>query len=434
VLDPTKILPRDEQFLSDVLSAMEDGLKAAQTIAGGGPPDVDVLNEYAAALEVLRVGTLQKRLSAGWIQPTEDDVRSALHLVQLVREGARSEALIEPALRATRVMTDPMELGAFHVALVCLQDEARRVRHLEAIKEVLDQTMALFERGCNVAGFVPTPVDLANVRRLREFAAAEGAEAQAPRLRLVKELLARLPPDSTVDALGLQFALRFLYRGRDKSHVWTPEDTNAPQLLVAFFDGAKAAHAIAEGSAPNLATLVAAADALQEIHRRISLGDDSFVWVKPTEEDVQTVRHLALLVRQGAPSPALVEPARRAVRVATDPQMLNRFQRALYCLEDETCRKKHLGRIKEALDQAAGLFERGVRVAGFVSTPLDLAGVRRLREIAATDGAEALAERGRLVKRLRGRLPPSPVYSTTDPELRDFSRSIFHPEEDVDDC
>ncbi|HZF52155.1 MAG TPA: hypothetical protein VE093_26055 [Polyangiaceae bacterium] len=432
MLDPTKIPPRDadrdvwEQFLNDFDRAEEDGLKAALAVAGGGPPDVNVLDEYAQALEVQRVAIAQKRLHCGWDEPTEDNVQSARHLVQLVREGAPSEALIEPALRAARVQTDPVELREFHVALVCLEDEARRVRHLEAIKEVLDQTVALFERGCNVAGFVPTPVDLANVRRLWEIAATEGAEAQAPRLRLVKELLARLPPGSIVDALELQFALRILYRGREKSRVWTPSDMHPGELVVAFYNGARAAQTIADGGAPNLDALAAGAEALAEIHLRFSRGSADFAWLKPTEDDVQNARHLAELVRQGAPSPALVEPARRAVRVATDSKALARFQRILVCLEDETCRAMHLERLKEELDLGVMLFERGVRVAGFASTPLDLASARRLREIVATDGAEAQAPRLRLVKELQARLPPGSTREPFGPE--EFDRILYQPD------
>jgi hypothetical protein len=217
MLDPTKIPPRDagsevrEQFLEDLISATDDGLKAARTVAAGGPPDIDVLNNYAQALEVIRIEVAQKRLSFGWVVPAEDDVQSARHLVELIREGAPREALIEPARRAARVMTDPWELEAFHGALYCLESEASRVQHLARIVEVLDQTLGLFERGCNVAGFVPTPVDIANVRRLRETAATEGAEAQAERLRLVKELLARLPPHSTVNAFPREETARFLY-------------------------------------------------------------------------------------------------------------------------------------------------------------------------------------------------------------------------------
>jgi hypothetical protein len=152
----------------------------------------------------------------------------------------------------------------------------------------------------------------------------------------VKELLARLPPGSIVDALELQFALRILYRGREKSRVWTPSDMHPGELIVAFYNGARAAQTIADGGAPNLDALAAGAEALAEIHLRFSRGTADFAWIKPTEDDVQNARHLAALVRQGAPSPALVEPARRAVRVATDSEALARFQRILVCLEDET--------------------------------------------------------------------------------------------------
>lgn len=420
MLDPTKIPPRGadpdamEQLLGDLMSAMDDGLKAAQTVASGGPPDVNVLDEYVQALEVLRVGIAQKRLSAGWDEPTEDNVRNARHLVELIREGAPSEALIEPALRAARVQTDPVELREFHAALLCLENEAARARHIEVLKEILDQTVALFERGCNVAGFVPTPLDLANVRRLREIAAADGAEALAERLRLVEELLARLPPGSTVDALGREYVASILYRGREKRHKLTTSDMAPGELAVAFFDGVKAALAIADDDAPDLDVLAAAAEALEEILRRFSSGTADFAFLKPTEDDVQNARHLAELVRQGAPSPELVEPARRAVRVATDPYALVRLERALFCLNDETCRAKDLDRIKEVLDRAVVLFERGVRIAGFVSTPVDLASARRLREIAATDGAEAQAERLRLVKEFLARLPSFSTVGATE--------------------
>jgi len=122
MLDPTKIPSNAdgevwEQFFNDLHRAEEDGLKAARTVAGGGPPDVKVLDAYAQALEVLRVAVAQKKLR-GWFQPTKDDVQNARRLVQLIREGAPSEALIEPALRAARVMTDPVELREFHAALL----------------------------------------------------------------------------------------------------------------------------------------------------------------------------------------------------------------------------------------------------------------------------------------------------------------------------
>jgi len=416
MLDRTKIPPRGadrevwEQFLDALATATSDGLKAARLVAGGGPPDVKVLDEYAQALEVQRVAIAQNRLSCGWEQPTEDDVRNARYLVQLIREGAPSEALIEPALRVVRAQTDPVELRELHAALLCLEDEASRGRHLAAIKDVLDQTAALFERGCNVAGFEPTPQDLANVRRLREIAAMDGAEVQASRQRLVKELLARLPPGSNIDAFGPEYVVRFLYRNSNKYRAWKPSDMDPQSLVVEFSGGVIAADAITDGGAPNLDELAAAAVALEEIHLRFSSGTADFALLKPTLDDVQSAHHLAELVRRGAPSPELVEPARRVVRVSADPYALARLRSALLCLNDETCRAKDLERIHEVLDRAVVLFERGVRVAGFASTPLDLASVRRLREIAATDGAEAMAERLRVIKELLARLPTFSIF------------------------
>jgi hypothetical protein len=198
--DYTKIPPRDAdpevmcQYLADSLDAMCDGAEAAKAVAEGGTPNVDVLDEYAQAMEGLRIGVENKRLSSDWIEPTEEDVRNARALVQLVREGAPAEALIEPARRAARVSTDPWALGGYQSALLFLEDEDARVKHQDRIKQVLDRTIAMFERGCRVAGFVPTASDLATVRRLRELATEDGGEASLERRRLVKEGLARLPP------------------------------------------------------------------------------------------------------------------------------------------------------------------------------------------------------------------------------------------------
>lgn len=196
MLDPTNIPTRDadvevrEQFLDDVLSGIIDGMRAARAVANGGPPDVDVLHEYAQALEVLRVGDASCN---GFLEPTEDDVRSVRHLVQLVRDGAPRDALIEPARRAERVVADGWELERFQSALICLEDDASRIQHFDRIREVLDLSIALFARGCRAAGFVSTPADVVNVKRLREIMAAEGAQAEEERLRLVRELEARLP-------------------------------------------------------------------------------------------------------------------------------------------------------------------------------------------------------------------------------------------------
>jgi hypothetical protein len=214
MLEPTNLPHRDadievqEQFLDDLMTAYIDGLRAARAVADGGPPDAGMLHEYAQALEIFRIGVLRGGPSAsGFLEPTEDDVRNARHLVQLVREGAPSEALVEPARRAARVVTDGWDLERFQSALFCLEDEASRIQHIERIQEVLDLTIALFERGCRAASFVSTPLDIANVRRLREVAAADGAEALAERMGLVKELQARLPRSGSD-------AARFLYLKR----------------------------------------------------------------------------------------------------------------------------------------------------------------------------------------------------------------------------
>src|SRR5262249_39851060 len=65
----------------------------------------------------------------------------------------------------------------------------------DAVREMLDMAAAFFERGGNVAGFVPTCEDLERVRRLRDLVTAANEEELAERHRLAKELWARLPPD-----------------------------------------------------------------------------------------------------------------------------------------------------------------------------------------------------------------------------------------------
>ena len=208
--------PEDKgQILDDLQSAIIEGMRAARSVAKGGPPDVDLLDDYAQALEGMRIGVAHKLLSmSGWLEPTEDEVRTARHLVQLVREGAPSEALIEPARQAARVVTDGWDLERFQSALYCLEDEALCVQHLERIQEVLDLTIALFERGCRAASFVAAPADVANVRHLREIVVPDGAAALAERLRLVQELDGRLPPHSLLDRTDREEIQRFLYLKR----------------------------------------------------------------------------------------------------------------------------------------------------------------------------------------------------------------------------
>jgi hypothetical protein len=203
MLDPAKIDRSSGQeawadYLDRIQSAMIDGMRAAQAVVEGRPPNVGVLTEYAAAMAALHVETAQKRVSFDWIEPTDDDVENARRLVQLAREGAQHDALLEPAQRAARVVTDAWDLERFHAALYCLQDDTFQAQHRGEIQEAIRLTVALFERGCRVAGFVPAADDVARLRRLHEVAREDGAEAREERRRLVLALEARLPPHSNV--------------------------------------------------------------------------------------------------------------------------------------------------------------------------------------------------------------------------------------------
>jgi len=296
-----------EDILDYVGSALIDGEEAASTIVSGGEPDLEKLERWAEAMEVFRVELANRRIYAGWLRPTEEDVSAARHLVQLVRDGVPREALVEPARRVFRVTADPQALTALRSVLPWLaggsgaltegaevakgiatgtgepdlqklerwaedmevfrgeitrmagggallrptEEDVSAARHLvqlvrdgvppdaliEAawrvfdmagdadslkrrgatyarlgdektahiffsvarqpgeVRAFLDSAIDLFERGGNVAGFVPTPDDLSRVRRLRELAMADSGEELAERRRLAKELWARLPQD-----------------------------------------------------------------------------------------------------------------------------------------------------------------------------------------------------------------------------------------------
>jgi hypothetical protein len=189
-----------EETVFFVMDGISDGEKAAWSVATGGEPDLEQLDRFAEALDVLRQGMTSGRLYGGW-EPTEEDVRAARHLAQLVREGAPREALIEPARRAACVVTDPCALGQLCNILPWLAGEARRIADGEGppkpdrVREMLDGAAAYFERGGDVAGFVPSPEDLARVQRLRELVTVESDDELAERQRLARELWARLPQE-----------------------------------------------------------------------------------------------------------------------------------------------------------------------------------------------------------------------------------------------
>jgi hypothetical protein len=200
------------QYLDDLLSAMIDGHSEVRALMAGGAADLETLEKYAEALETLRVGIADKKLHFGWIVPTEEDVANARRLVRLVREGAPAGALIEPAVAVARVTTDADNLERFHAALLCLRDETFRAQHLPRVLEVLDLTSAAFERGCRAAGFVAASGHVADVRHLRDLAAADRPEALADCVRLAKDLEASLPPHSVLYVLPRERIPHVLHR------------------------------------------------------------------------------------------------------------------------------------------------------------------------------------------------------------------------------
>lgn len=193
-------LEANEEYLERFMRAMDRGMAAVQALAAGGPPDADGLDAYAEVLDALRIGAEDGTLSAGaFLEPTEDDVSKARVLAELVRDGAAHEVLVEAARSARRVVTDGADLLMFQAALFCLEDEASAIAHLDRIREVLAETILLFDRGCRASTFISTPADVAQVRRLRELVLSDGAEVAAERRQLVHDLGARLPRTGGID-------------------------------------------------------------------------------------------------------------------------------------------------------------------------------------------------------------------------------------------
>jgi hypothetical protein len=192
----------DTTDMGDLLTALSDGEDHALIAATGGEPDLEKLERYAQALEVLRRGVADGTLWFGWVRPTEEDVGAASQLVDLARGGAPREALAEPAWKAYRAVADPGSLYSMGTVLPQLAGEpCKHEGSPEKVLYLLDRGIAFFERGGTVAGFTPTPEDLARVRRLREIATTEGAEALEERKRLVAELWARYPKDAVSEGI-----------------------------------------------------------------------------------------------------------------------------------------------------------------------------------------------------------------------------------------
>jgi hypothetical protein len=185
----------------DVGCALIEGEEAAQAILAGGEPDLSALDRLAEAFEVLRDGIANGTWWAGWVRPNDEDVRVAQRLLELARSNAPREELIEPARHVFRVTADPTALTGLCDVLPWIAGEARRIpgfndAPLDDVCACLDRALAFFERGGNVAGFVPTPEDLSLVQRLRALVTADAGEALAERQRLAKEMWARLPQDN----------------------------------------------------------------------------------------------------------------------------------------------------------------------------------------------------------------------------------------------
>jgi len=190
----------------DVGCAMVEGEDAVQTILAGGELDLEALDRLAEAFEVLRDGIANGTWGAGWVMPNDEDVRMAQRLVELARTNAPREELIEPARHVFRVTADPTALNGLCHVLLWLAGEARRGpfsddARLDRVYAALDRAIAFFERGGNVAGFVPTPEDLSRVQRLRALVTVDAGEALAERQRLAKEMWARIPQDSVSEGV-----------------------------------------------------------------------------------------------------------------------------------------------------------------------------------------------------------------------------------------
>lgn len=192
----------DTKDTMDLAHAFIEGERNVGIVANGGKPDSDKLVRLAQAMDALRSGVAAGTMCFGWVRPTEEDVRMAFRLVDLVRNGAPQESLIEPAWHVYRVTADPGALYSLCALLPWLAGEpCEDEPSVENALFNLDAALAFFERGGNVAGFVPTPEDAARVRRLRELVAVEGADALEERRRLAAELWARVPQDNVSEGI-----------------------------------------------------------------------------------------------------------------------------------------------------------------------------------------------------------------------------------------
>jgi hypothetical protein len=198
----TQDLEERDRFVSWLIDSETNGERAALDIIQGGAPDPAALDRWAEAMEAMRQAMAKRTLDAGWMRPTEQDVLDTRRLAQFVRDGAPRDAIVEAAWRVYRVTADPNALYAVAGVLLWLAGEADRSNpmedgppRLDDVQKRIDVALAFFERGGDVAGFVPTAEDVARLRRLREVATADSGADLLERHRLAKEMWARLPQD-----------------------------------------------------------------------------------------------------------------------------------------------------------------------------------------------------------------------------------------------
>lgn len=174
------------------------------------------------------------------------------------------------------------------------------------------------------------------------------------------------------------------------------------EVISALDDGEAAVRACAQGGHADPEALDRYVQALEKFRVGLVAGP-----VKPTEDDVRAVQRLAELVHARAPREELVPCAERALHITEDPgASLNVLCMVLPWLAGQAPglvgfrRAPEPGEVRECLDVAVAFVERGGG-AGFTPLPDDVDRVRRLRELADTDGPD----RRRLASELWGRMP-----------------------------
>lgn len=184
------------QELSSLLDAFTEGEDAARVILEGDEPDLDKIERLAWAMEAFQT---RSELWFGWVRPTEREVGTVHRLIGLVRAGAPRKELIEPAQLVYRSIADPRALYALGSALLYLAGEHCEYEPTPGhLRHTLDRGVAFFERGGDVAGFVPGPHDVARIHRLRDL--VDAPDAHERRL-LAAALWARYPQDPVTEGI-----------------------------------------------------------------------------------------------------------------------------------------------------------------------------------------------------------------------------------------